>query len=46
MTSYTTGMPDELVREDDAKESSKGSLSNSYVLIVNVIYFIIIYLYF
>lgn len=29
MTSYTTGMPEELVKEDDAKESSKGSLSNS-----------------
>lgn len=29
MNCYTTGMPDELVREDEAKENSKGSLSNS-----------------
>lgn len=29
MNSYTGGMPEELVREDEAKENSKGSLSNS-----------------
>ncbi|KAK9889205.1 hypothetical protein WA026_004485 [Henosepilachna vigintioctopunctata] len=29
MHSYTAGMPDELVVDDDGKESTKGSLSNS-----------------
>ncbi|XP_045482646.1 U2 snRNP-associated SURP motif-containing protein [Harmonia axyridis] len=29
MHSYTAGMPDELVLDDDGKENSKGSLSNS-----------------
>ncbi|KAJ8923649.1 hypothetical protein NQ315_010229 [Exocentrus adspersus] len=29
MNTYTCGMPEELVREDEAKENSKGSLSNS-----------------
>ncbi|CAG9816756.1 unnamed protein product [Phaedon cochleariae] len=29
MNCYTAGMPEELVREDEAKENSKGTLSNS-----------------
>ncbi|XP_072401929.1 U2 snRNP-associated SURP motif-containing protein [Diabrotica undecimpunctata] len=29
MNCYTLGMPEELIKEDDSKESSKGSLSNS-----------------
>jgi U2-associated protein SR140 len=29
MNSYTSGMPDELVNDDESKESTKGSLSNT-----------------
>lgn len=29
MTSYTYGMPDELIKDDESKDTSKGSLSNS-----------------
>jgi U2-associated protein SR140 len=31
MNSYTSGMPDELVNDDESKESTKGSLSNTCV---------------
>lgn len=29
MTSYTSGMPEELIQEEEARESTKGSLSNT-----------------
>lgn len=32
MNSYTAGMPEELVAAEDGKESTKGSLSNTFVL--------------
>lgn len=32
MNSYTAGMPDELVNDDEGKESTKGSLSNTYLI--------------
>lgn len=39
MNSYTAGMPEELVTDDDGKESTKGSLSNTYDL---KLYFILV----